>query len=483
MRRRCFIGGIGGLAASATGAALLPTVSAFAAQPMARPNFLFMLSDDQNWDGLSVAMDPRIENSRSPVVETPSLAALAAQGMRFSQAYAPAPVCSPTRASLQTGKSPAQLRWTKAGPPVRGAKLLTPLSPRHLDGREITIAEILRAGGYATAHYGKWHLGGGGPEAHGYDESDGDTDNRHAAPFTAPNPVDIFGMGERAIDFMKRMRDTGQPFFVQMSYNALHFPQNALPETIRKYRRKMGGNNMRAISQAALAENLDTGIGQLLAELDRLGLAGNTYVIFMSDNGGDAGGKNRPLRGGKGALYEGGIRVPFIMRGPGIAPGSTCDLPVIGFDLLPTVMRLAGTSGVLPHGAEGGDFSHLLAGADDPVKRPREELVFHFPHYQAEAPHSALRLGDFKLIRFYENGGLALYDLSRDLGEKDDLAKSMPEKAAELNRRLEAHLAEVGAVLPMANPHYDPERAPSRQQWQGIPQRPRSGRRQRPRRN
>ncbi|MBC9890056.1 MAG: sulfatase-like hydrolase/transferase [Opitutae bacterium] len=216
----------------------LAAVNCSAQQPPAtsppKPNIIFMLSDDQGWTETAVQMHPEVENSKSAIVETPHLVKLASQSMRFSQAYSPAPVCAPSRISLQTGKSPAQVRWTKASrshTAVDGFKLIPPQSIRQIAREEFTIGELLQSCGYATAHYGKWHISGGGPEQHGYDESDGDTSNRDAAPHKGDNPVDIFGMGKRAAAFLKKQVEAGKPFFIQMSYNALHYPENARPDT------------------------------------------------------------------------------------------------------------------------------------------------------------------------------------------------------------------------------------------------------------
>jgi arylsulfatase A-like enzyme len=428
------------------------------------PSFVFMLSDDQGWNGLSVAMHPDIAASKSDLYETPNLEKLASQGMRFSNAYAPASVCSPTRCSLQTGKSPAQLHWTKASRVMTAAdgyKLIPPVHGRHLSVDETTIAEVLREAGYATAHYGKWHLGGGGPERHGYDSSDGDTGNQDAAPFTDPNPVDIFGMSERAVAFMEKNTKAGKPFFIQLSYHALHYPENSLKSTQQKYALKARGRNERDILRAAITENLDTGVGMVMDGIEKLGIAGDTYLIYMSDNGAGGGGRRGTLRGGKGSLWEGGIRVPLIMRGPGVRPDSFCHARVVGYDLFPTVCELAGVAKPLPAGLEGASIVPLLSDAKGMVKRPREEFVFHFPHYQSsDGPHSAILLGNFKLLRFYETGEPSLFDLSQDIGERRDLSKEMPEKVAELARALDRYLHEVGAQLPVQNPSYDPDKPP-----------------------
>ena len=440
------------------GAAVIACLAPPAEAADRKPNIVLMLADDQGWDGLSVEMAPGVAGSKSAVVQTPNLEQLAAQGMRFSDGYAPAPVCSPTRISIQTGKSPAALHWTKAAPPEPGHKLTEPRLEKRIAAEETTIGELLRQAGYATAHYGKWHIGGGGPEAHGYDESDGDTGNEQAERFTDPNPVDIFGMAERAAAFMGKSREAGKPFFIQLSWNALHASGNARRATLEKYARLTGGSiDDKRTQVAAIAEDLDAGVGQVLAAIDRLGLAGETYVLYLSDNGAGGGGRRGGLNGGKGSVWEGGIRVPFIVRGPGVAAGSWCHVPVVGWDLLPTFCAWAGVPpAALPRGVEGGSIAGLLAaGGQGAVQRPREELVFHFPHYQSgHAPHSAIRVGDMKLIKFYEDDAVQLFDLGRDRGETEDLAGRMPADVARLRQRLERSLADVGAQLPTVNPAF-----------------------------
>ncbi len=423
-----------------------------------RPNIVFMLSDDQGWGGLSVAMHPDVAASKGEIFHTPNLERLSAQGMRFSAGYAPASVCSPTRISLQTGKSPAQLHWTKAAPAEAGHKLTEPRLIRNIGDSEVTFAELLRSAGYATAHYGKWHIGSGGPARHGYDESDGDTGNENAYKFVDPNPVDIFGMADRAAAFMEKSRKSGQPFFVQLSWNALHAAENANKATIAKYEKLTRGNNSKQAATAAITEDLDTGVGKVMEAIDRLGLVETTYVIYMSDNGA-GGGKRSGLNGGKGSMWEGGIRVPFIVRGPGVKPNSWCSTRVVGYDLLPTFCEWAGIApNKLPKNIEGGSIAALLThDGKGEVKRPCEELVFHFPHYQSgDGPHSALILGDLKLIKFYEDDRLALYDLDKDISEQHDLSQQMPAETEQLHVRLKKYLADVDAQFATSNPDYNP---------------------------
>ena len=451
--------------------ALPPPAAPSASGAGERPNIVLLLSDDQGWDGLSVEMLPGEPRSAHPLARTPRLAELAAQGMRFSQAYAPAPVCSPTRASLQTGKNPARLGWTKAAKsvdPGTSYRLVPPAGPRGLGEGEVTVAERLLARGYATAHFGKWHLSGGGPGAHGYEVHDGDTGNQDAIPFTDPNPVDIFGMVERATDFFRASAGAGRPFFAQLSFHALHHPENASPAAIAEVAaRAERAPDDRRVQRAALAQDLDRGVGQLLDALDELGLAGNTYVLYLSDNG--SGGAERGLlSAGKGSLGEGGIRVPMIVRGPAVPAGSVSHAPVVGWDLYPTFLDWAGDREPLPEGVEGVSLTGLFRGGSDPLARPTPGLLFHFPHYQGQGgPQSSLRVGDEKLVRSYEDGRDRLFDLASDPGETRDLAAERPERAAELGRMLGAELTRLGALLPTPNPAFDPATVPSGPQRKG----------------
>ncbi len=219
------------------------------------------------------------------------------------------------RVSVCKRGKPRGIALDQSGSPEDGQKLTEPRLIKSIAATETTFAELLQKAGYATAHYGKWHISGGGPEKHGYDESDGDTGNENAYKFHDPNPVDIFGMADRAAAFMEKNAKAKKPFFIQLSWNALHAAENANKATLAKYEKIMAGDNTKAIKTAAITEDLDTGVGKLLAAVDRLGLTGNTYVIYMSDNG--SGGGKKVLNGGKGGMWEGGIRVPLIIRGPG----------------------------------------------------------------------------------------------------------------------------------------------------------------------
>lgn len=424
-----------------------------------RPNIILMLADDQGWNGTSVAMHPDVPGSKSDVHKTPNLEKFAGQGMRFSAAYAPAPVCSPTRISILTGRSPAALHWTKAVPPESGRKLIEPTNVKAVADGEASVAELLRTAGYATAHYGKWHIRGGGPAKHGYDDSDGDTGNEEAFKYTDPNPVNIFGMVKSATAFMEKSKKAGKPFFIQMSWNALHAAGNANKATLAKYAKLNLGNEKRT-QVAAITEDLDTGVGALLKAIDDLELTGTTYVIYTSDNGAGGGGRGA-LHGGKGDVYEGGIRVPFIVRGPGVKANSWCHTRIVGYDFLPTFCEWAGVPAEkLPKAVEGGSLVKVIADGRGEVKRSRDGLVFHFPHYQGDTPHSAIIVGDLKLMKFYEDNRVVLFDLAQDLREQTDLSKKRPEDTAKLDKQLTEHLKAVDAQMPTPNPKYDPKAPP-----------------------
>jgi len=326
----------------------------------------------------------------------------------------------------------------------------------------------LRLGTYATAHFGKWHMGRANPSQHGYDENDGANGNGGPDNVDNPHPKQLYAMTECGMDFMTRQVKAGKPFYLQMSHYASRHGGDALPETIATVK-KWGGNlTDREIAEAAADLDLDIAFGRILRKLDNLGVADNTYVIFTTDHG--TPGKNPPLAGGKGTVWEGGLRVPFIIRGPGIQPGVCSHVRAIGEDLVPTIAELAHVGEPLPKGVEGGSLVPVLTHAGTgTVKRPREEFVVHFPHYDKDwlGPASAIWLGDFKLIRIYETGALRLFNLANDPGERHDLTPEMPDKARELNQRLSDYLAAVNAQMPSPNPNFDPNKPAGTQRKKG----------------
>jgi len=269
-----------------------------------------------------------------------------------------------------------------------------------------------------------------------------------------------------------------------LSHNALHYPQNARKATLQACRNRPKGKIHTNIEVAAITEDMDTGIGVLLDEIERLGIAGNTYVIYISDNGPSRRSPCTPLAGGKGNLWEGGIRVPLIVRGPGVKRGVCSHTRVIGQDLFTTWRGLAGVRGPAPQGAEGGNLIPVFADGKAEVERPREEIVFHFPHYHDHdraryGPHSAIMVGDYKLIKFYESGRARLFNLAEDMSERRDLAERMPDKVKDLEGRLTRYLKDVDAQMPKPNPDYDPNKPPVRRGRPGRRGRRRGGRRAR----
>ena len=412
-----------------------------------RPNIILILSDDQDWNGLSVRMHPDIAESRSDYFETPNLEKFASQSMRFSNGYAPAPVCSPTRISLQTGMTPARLGWTKAAPAETGYRLIEGDNRKAIRDEEVTFAELLRKSGYATAHFGKWHLSGGGPEKHGYDVSDGDTGNREAEAFKDPNPVDIFGMTDRAKAFMETNQRAGKPFYLQMSYNALHVPENANRSSLAKFEAKAPGKLHRDPARAAIAYDLDTGVGKLLASVAALGLDKNTYVIYMADNGGGGGGggkggkgASQGLRGGKGGLWEGGIRVPCLMSWPSVLPKRKKSAQAgITMDLTATFLKAAG--GNLPEDRpfDGINLIPHLNG-----EKPIVQRTFYWRLDRTNRKMKAIRHGKYKYL---DDGGTMdlLIDLEADPGERVNLHYLHPDISADLKAKLKAWEAEMDA--------------------------------------
>jgi len=336
-------------------------------------------------------------------------------------------------------------------------KLQPPTSRRSLDEEEVTFASYLQRAGYVTAHYGKWHIGGGGPEKKGYDESDGDIGNEASGKYKDRNPVDIVGMTERAKVFIDKAVEKKQPFFIQMSYLALHSPENASQKNMVKFSELYPDKRIRSVQRIALTADLDEGVGVLLDYLEKMKMVDNTYVIYMSDNGanGNGGVGESVLRGSKGSVYEGGIRAVFIVRGPKVPENSWSAERVVGFDLFPTFCRLAGVTEDLPKNLEGGDLSGLFHGGKGQVVRSSAAMLFHFPHYQSAPPMSALYYENYKLMKDYETGKLELFDIDSDLDESDDLALKEPKKLMMMEKMLEGCLSATGTGLPSVNTEYD----------------------------
>jgi len=402
---------------------LLITANAFAKAP----NILFILADDQSWSGTSVRMKADEPLSGSTVFKTPNLEKLAGQGVTFSQAYAAHCKCECSRAAIQMGRTTTTLN----APDKSSRNWSAPVT-------DSLVNTLKRAdGSYKAAHFGKWqwfHT----PESMGYDASDGITMNEDGDTTDPEDPKQSFGITRRAKAFMDDQVKSGHPFYLQLSYYAVHQKPQALAATLKKYEGMnlgKGGKGDRAV-MAAMTEDFDFCIGEVLRKLDELGIAENTWVVYSSDNG----GRTEILNGGKGDLGEGGIREPLIVRGPGIKSGTRCDTPVISYDLMATVLDLAAPGFALPKGVEGGSLKPLLlSGGKEPVKRPIDRFVWH-QAVEVAHPQSAIRKGDYKLLYFWDTKEGLLFDLKNDLGETRDVAKQKPEIAVQLEAELKAHV-------------------------------------------
>jgi len=444
-------------------AAVLGCSSASALAGEARPNVIVVLVDDMGWQDLSC--------QGSDFYETPHIDRLAAAGMRFTTGYSACTVCSPTRAAMLTGQYPARLHLTDwiAGHERPHAKLRIPAWTKQLPPEHVTVAERLRAAGYATASIGKWHLGGAGvaPETRGFDVNRGGTHKGQPPSYFSPYGITTLPDGPQgeyltdreaaeAVAFIEAHRD--RPFFLYVPHHGVHTPIQAKPEVTAKYAAKRPGIPRKLAAYAAMVESVDDALGRMLDALDRLGMRDRTAIIFTSDNGGQASITDmRPLRAGKGSAYEGGVRVPLVVSWPGVTvAGSTSDAPVITPDIPATILDLTGVGPAPAQPLDGRSLAGVLRGGD----LARDALFWHYPHYHpgGATPYSAIRSGPWRLIHFYEDDRDELYDLAADPGETTDLATTQPAKAAELRSTLDTWLADVAAQLPTPNPDADPAR-------------------------
>ena len=408
-------------------------------------------------------MDKDAEESQSDFHYTPSLDLISASGLRFSNAYAAAPVCSPTRYSIQFGKSPARLRHTR----VRGTN--------RVDHDQLAIPQLLKLANpnYRSAHFGKWHIDAE-PAQLGYDVSDGKTGNKEGGyvedqkeqwrGYEKDDPKHVGAITERAVDFIKDSLRKKQPFFVQVSHYALHSNLEYSGRSFRYFEEKEPGDLHSNVAYASMLLDMDTAIGTLFETYIELGLNNNTYFIVTSDNGGmpvlpqklNQGrpyekGLNYPLLRGKWDLMEGGVRVPFMIVGPSISANSQSSEPVISYDLLPTFADLTGATEHLSHDTDGLSLRSLLTTPNDQLDRPPHGIVFHFPHYNAvglNEPHSAIRVDSLKLVRFHTSARSLLFDLATDPYERVDLAGNNPECAQGLELLLLDYLQKVNAETP-----------------------------------
>jgi len=459
MRRRDFLKVVGAGAVSLA----IPGRPGNATQSSAKrkPNFVFIFIDDMGFK------DPGFMGSR--YYETPNIDKLAGEGVVFTNAYSNAPNCAPTRACLMSGQYTPRHGIYTVGTSERGRSKLRKLIPTpnetNLDSKVVTIPESLKPAGYTSACIGKWHLGGKSPYRpvdRGFDVA---FERRHGGHFSKDGEYLTDRLTDEAIKFIEANK--AGPFFLYLAHHAVHTPIQAKKQLIEKYEKKKPTDAHNNPTYAAMIENVDQGVGRIMAKLDEQGLRDNTVVFFFSDNGGHANFTSMiPLRGSKGMLYEGGIRVPMIVRWPGtVKPGGVCDVPVMGIDFYPTMLELARARRPAGHILDGLSIVPLLKGKGT---LNREAIFWHFPAYLESynekqwpwrtTPAGAVRRGDFKLIEFFEDGKVELYNLKDDLGEKNNLAGTMPDKAEELHRTLVEWRKSVKAPVPAEkNPQYDPQ--------------------------
>lgn len=429
------------------------------------PNIVFILIDDLGWADLGCY--------GSQYYETPRIDQLAREGMRFTDAYAACPACSPTRASILTGKYPARLDltdWIPGWTPPK-PKLLIPDWRKYLPREEVTIAEVLQSAGYATAAVGKWHLGGEPyfPEHQGFDLNVAGSNAGAPASYFHPyggrprlsggKPGEYLTdrLTDEALNFIAAHRQA--PFFLYLAHYAVHTPIQAKQELIAKYRQKPVVDEQKSPVYAAMVQSVDESVGRIMDTLDEFGLADNTAVFLFSDNGGllrPAATSNAPLRSGKGFPFEGGVREPLIVRWPPVvAAGSVCHDVVTSVDFYPTLLEIAGLRGDAGHNAnvDGISLTPLLKQNG---KLSREAIYWHYPHYNGIGgyPYGAIRRGEWKLIEFYEDMHVELYNLKDDIGETTDLAEREPELAATLRLKLHQWRTDVSAQMTVPNPDY-----------------------------
>ena len=436
-----------------------------------KPNLVFILADDLGWT------DVGCYGSR--YYETPHIDRMADEGLRFAAGYTCGPNCQPTRAALMSGQySPRTGVYTVGGIDRfnwRSRSLRPVDNVTSLPRDKVTIAQALKAAGYATAMFGKWHLGQKGeyhPSRRGFDEAIVSS-GRHFDFNTIPRTDYPSGtyladfLTDKAVDFIRRHRE--KPFFLYLPHFGVHSPYQAKKELIARFADKPAVRGHHDPTYAAMIASVDDSVGRVLAVLGELELSENTLVVFSSDNGGVGGylregiqsgtvTDNAPLRGGKGMLYEGGVRVPYIFHWPGrITPGETCDTPINSVDLYPTLLEFAGARPPADQPLDGVSYASLLTGG---VKKelPREAIYWHFPGYLGAGegtwrttPVGVIRTGDWKLMEFFEDGRLELYSLREDIGERKDLSAAMPDKVRQLHAQLESWRKTIGA--PMPTPH------------------------------
>ena len=423
------------------------------------PNFIFILADDQGWNGTSVKMNDTIPYSASDFYETPNLEKLAKKGMVFSNAYASAPVCAPSRYSIQFGQTPARLQMIRVG-----------MNTNHIDhNNTMTLAKEIKKANplYKTAHFGKWGMDSN-PKTLGYDKSDGPTKNKDGyfnynsrelqwGNNLSEDPKKIFSITDRAINFIEKNVQENTPFYMQISHYAIHSDLMMQRKTYEKYSKKVKGKIHNNIGLAAMTEDLDYSVGLIMKKLKELGINNNTYIIYSSDNGSVPiiiprryyeQSYNYPLSRGKWDAMEGGIRVPFIISGPDIEEHSYNATNISFSDLLPTIIDIISSKKVKNKSLDGGSFKNIVFGKSKKIKRSTKGLIFHVPYENGIAlkrAHSAIIQENYKLVKFYDNDEIQLFDLEKDIFEKNDLSKEKFKIAKKLEESLMNYLSTVKA--------------------------------------
>ena len=469
-----------------------------------KPNIVMFFIDDWAWNGTPIAMDDSMPNSKMPVVEMPNVAKLAREGMKFRNAYA-SPQCSPSRVCLQTGHSSPRNGFTVYQNALgqdyynekksRGRPVISCIADATIDPDAVTIPEALAPLGYKSAHFGKWHMRGS-PADEGFLAHDGNTDNKpgntlntwakdgQPKPKRLPDgfsdPKLMFSVTKRALDFMETRATANQPFYLQISHYAMHAGSECLPETRAKYAKhplvrawyRENNKDPETVKiredpavWLGMAEDLDGRIGAVLDKLSELGIADNTYVVLMSDNGYRhqefqlTRQLTQPLHAHKWWVWQGGIRVPMIVRGPGIQAGSSFEPNVVNYDLLPTFVDWAGGDPGSLREIDGVSLAGFLNGKKIPDPEFRNRfLYFHYPHNRTSMPHSAIVSGTDKVIHFYEKPELPmLFDLANDEAETANIARQHPQRHRELFDEMFRYFNAVGARIPKRNPNFDEE--------------------------
>lgn len=450
-----------------------------------KPNIVFILADDLGYTDLACY--------GSKYYETPHIDQLAREGMRFTNGYSCGPNCQPSRAALMSGQYGPRTGVYTVGSINRFDWHSRPLRPvenvTELPLDKITIADTLKKSGYVTGMFGKWHLGNDSahfPSKRGFDEaieSSGAHFDFETSPKTNYPPGQYLAdfLTDHAVDFIERHKD--RPFFLYLPHFGVHSPHDAKPALTEHFNGKQPVGGHKSPVYAAMIASVDESVGRVVETLDRLGLTENTLVIFSSDNGGVGGYENAglshggitdnaPLKGGKGMLYEGGIRVPFIFCWKGkFAPGTANDTPILGVDLYPTLVEVARATAPADYPLDGVSCVSMLMQDKQPSET--RELFWHFPGYLGFAenewrttPAASIRAGDWKLIEFFEDRHKELYNLKNDIGERHDLAAEYPEKAAELYAKMMAWRERIGATIPTKNTAQTDRQQPTKKERQ-----------------